>query len=93
LGRAAADYFILVFSRDERAWYARSRAIAQTRPASDGQFTIRGLPPGDYYLAAVTDVEPDEWFDTAFLRDLVPGAIRLSLPEGQRVVQNIQINK
>jgi hypothetical protein len=93
LGRAASDYFIIVFSRNERAWFERSRAIAQTRPASDGQFTFRGLPPGDYYLAAVTDVERDEWFDAGFLRELVPLAIPLSLAEGQRVEQDIRIRK
>ena len=91
LGRAAADYFIIVFSANERAWYERSRAIAQTRPASDGQFTIKSLPPGDYFLAAVTDIERDEWFNPALLRELVPASIRLSLAEGERKVQNVQI--
>jgi hypothetical protein len=90
-GVAAADYFIIVFSTSERAWYERSRAIAQTRPASDGQFTVRNLPPGEYFLAAVTDVEPNEWFNPAFLRELVPAAIRLTLAEGERKVQNVQI--
>jgi hypothetical protein len=59
-GLAASDYFILVFSTDERAWYQRSRAVAQTRPASDGKFVIRGLPAGEYFLAAVTDVQREE---------------------------------
>lgn len=91
LGRAAADYFILVFSTNERAWYEGSRAIAQTRPGSDGQFIVKALPPGDYFLAAVTDIERDEWFNPALLRELVPAAIRFSVAEGERKVQNIQI--
>jgi hypothetical protein len=92
-GRPASDYFIVVFSADERAWFEGSKGIAQTRPASDGEFSIRGLPPGDYYLAAVTDVERDEWFDPIFLRELVPSAVRLPLPEGGRVVHALRIGR
>jgi uncharacterized protein (DUF2141 family) len=92
-GRAAADYFIIVFSSDQRTWLKNSRRIAQTRPASDGQFVIRGLPPGEYLLAALTDVENDEWFDQAFLRQLVPGAMKVSLGEGETKVQDVGIRK
>jgi hypothetical protein len=30
-----------------------------TRPATDGGFTFRDLPPGEYFLAALTDVDQD----------------------------------
>ena len=55
-GRPAADYFIIVFPTDERAWLERARRIVQTRPGNDGDYTVRGLPPGDYYVAALTDI-------------------------------------
>ena len=90
-GRAAADYFIVVFSTDDRAWYSQSRAIAQTRPANDGVFMVRGLPAGDYWLAALTDVERDEWFDPAFLRQLVPAAVKVTLVDGEKKTQDIKI--
>jgi hypothetical protein len=90
-GRAASDYFIIVFSADESTWSARSRRIVQTRPASDGHFIVRGLPPGDYFLAALTDVERDEWFDAGFLRDLIPTAAKITLGEGEKKVQDIRI--
>ena len=91
LGRAASDYFIVVFSTNERAWFERSRVVTQTRPASDGQFAVRELPPGDYFLAALTDLDRSELYTPAFLRELVPAAIRLTLAEGERKVQNVQI--
>jgi hypothetical protein len=90
-GRAASDYFIIVFSPDERTWSERSRRIVQTRPASDGRFSIRGLPPGDYLIAALTDVERDEWYDPGFLRELVPGAMKVTLGEGEHKTQDLQI--
>jgi hypothetical protein len=91
-GRTASDYFIIVFSADERTWSARSRRIVQTRPASDGHFLVRGLPPGEYFLAALTDVEPDEWYDAGFLRDLIPTAAKITLAEGERKLQDIRIS-
>ena len=92
-GRAASDYFIIVFSTDERTWSMQSRRITQTRPASDGQFIVRGLPPGEYFLAALTDVERDEWFDAGFLRELIPSAAKITLGEGEKKIQDIRIAK
>ena len=90
-GRPASEYFIVLYPSDRAFWTAPSRRIAQTRPASDGRFTIRGLPPGEYLLAAVTDAEPGEWMDPSFLTRLVPASIRVSLLEGQRKTQDIRI--
>ena len=80
-----------MFSTDERTWFAQSRAIAQTRPANDGVFSVRGLPAGEYFLAALTDVERDEWFDPAFLRQLVPAAMKVTLADGEKKTQDIRI--
>ena len=62
-GRAATDYYILVFSSDRRHWTPGSRRVRMTRPATDGAFSVKGLPPGEYFLAALTDLETGEWND------------------------------
>jgi len=90
-GRAASDYFIIVFSADERTWGERSRRIAQTRPASDGRYVVHGLPPGEYLVAALTDVEGDEWHDTGFLRQLKATTLKTTLGEGERKILDIRI--
>jgi hypothetical protein len=54
-----------------------------TRPATDGAFSVRGVPPGDYLVAALTDLEPGEWNDPALLDQLVVSAVRLTLREGE----------
>ena len=61
------------------------------RPSADGAFAFRGLPPGSYYLAAIDDVEPGEWFDPAFLQRLLPNAMTLSLGEGEHKAQDIRL--
>ena len=90
-GRPAPDYFIIVYPSDKTLWTAPTRRVAQTRPGSDGKFTVRNLPPGDYLLAAVTDVEPGEWMDPAFLSLLVDSSIKVTLAEGDKKTQDIKI--
>jgi hypothetical protein len=90
-GQPAAGYTIILYAADRTAWAWQSRRIKAVRPSSDGKFVIANLPAGDYFLTAVTDVEPDEWFDPAFLEPLLPSSIRLSIAEGERKVQNIRI--
>ncbi len=90
-GNPAPDYFIIAFSTDRERWTPLSRRVRQSRPATDGRFSIRGLPPGDYFVAALTDVEPGEWFDPAFLSPLVSAAVKVTVREGEQTIQDLRI--
>jgi hypothetical protein len=50
------------------------------------------LPAGDYYVAALTDLNLDEWKNAEFLSALVPAAVRVAIADGQRRVQNLRIS-
>jgi Carboxypeptidase regulatory-like domain len=90
-GRGASDYVIIVFARDKARWTPQSRWIAATRPGTDGRFEVKGLPPGDYFVSAVTDVEAGQWFVPAFLETIAPAAAPVTLAAGQRTVQDFRI--
>ena len=90
-GLPAPEYFVVVFSADRDYWTAQSRRLRSTRPGTDGRFAFADLPPGEYLIAALTDVEPDEWQSPAFLEQLVPGSIRVTIADGQRVTQDIRV--
>jgi hypothetical protein len=47
-----------------------------------GEYRVFGLPPGEYLITAVEDVEQGKWFDPAFLQAIAPGAARLGVNEG-----------
>lgn len=90
-GRAATEYYILVFSSDRTHWTPGSRRIRMTRPATDGSFTVRGLPPGVYFLAAPLDLENGEWNDPALLEQLVKSSVAVTLREGEVTTRNYRM--
>jgi hypothetical protein len=90
-GQPLPEHFIVAFPADKALWIAGSKRMRAVRPGTDGQFSIAGLPPGDYLLAALTDVEPGEWNDRAFLELLVPAGIKVSIGEGEKKKQDLQI--
>jgi len=85
-------YTIVVYAADPRYWTGLSRRIQTARPGTDGRFTFRNLPPGDYRLATVFDPEPGAWLDPAYLQQLDSSATRLSLTAGEQKVQDIRVS-
>lgn len=90
-GTPTADYFIIVFSADRTFWAPSGRRQTMARPSSTGRYTVRNLPPGEYFVAAVTDVEQGDWFDPDFLERLIPAAAKLTLAEGERRTLDLKI--
>jgi len=81
----------VVFAADNNYWTPQSRRIRTARPATDGKFTVTGLPPGEYRMAAVTDLAPGETNDPAFLDLLVPASVKLTLAAGETKTQDLKI--
>jgi len=93
-GQPVNDSFMIAFSADPSMWHPQSRRVQTTRPASDGAFRFSDLPPGEYFLAALTDIDQDEWRDPAFLAQVAAaGAIRITLAEGERKAQNLRMGR
>jgi hypothetical protein len=90
-GAPAPEYFIVVFPTERRWWRPDGRRLAFARPATDGQFVLRDLPPGEYYIAALTDLDTATWHTPAFLDQVVPGALTLVLGENETRTQDLRI--
>jgi hypothetical protein len=86
-GQAAAAYSLLVFSTDHDRWYPGSRFFRRAAPQSAGNFSVRGLPPGDYFVAAMPDTSVprdgfDAWQDPEFLDAIALRAGHVTVTEG-----------
>jgi hypothetical protein len=90
-GQAMSDYTLVIYPTDQRYWLPQSRRIRSVRPATDGTFSINGLPTGDYRIAPVLDPEPGSWFDATFLQQLDSSSERFSLAEGEKKVQSVRV--
>jgi len=92
LGRPAPEYYVIVFGTDARHWWQGSRWLRQpTRPGTDGRYSVTGLPAGNYYLAALPEFDQNEWHTPGFLEQVVPGAIPITLAEGEHKTQDIRL--
>jgi hypothetical protein len=90
-GQPAPGFTLIAFSSDERFWTPQSRRVRTTRPATDGRFTFTNLPPGDYGLAAVEDIEPGSWFDPEVLKQFDAASLRVTLSPGEKKVQSVRV--
>jgi hypothetical protein len=90
-GKPTPDFFIVAFSTERKYWVAGSRRIAQARPDNTGAFKIATLPPGEYYLSAVSDVDTYQLSDPAFLEPLIAASVKITLGDGEKKVQNLKI--
>ena len=90
-GAPATDYFVVVLPSDRSLWDAGARRVRSTRPASDGVFTFADLPPGDYRLAALTDVVPTQLRQPEWLTEVAAGGAPVTITEGGKVRQDLRI--
>jgi hypothetical protein len=49
------------------------------------------LAPGEYYLAAVGDLDQTVLYTPAFLEPLVSSAMKITLAESEKKVQDVRI--
>ncbi|PWT81902.1 MAG: hypothetical protein C5B57_09610, partial [Blastocatellia bacterium] len=85
------DFTVLAFPTNPALWRPLSRQIMTARPDQNGKFQIRGLPPGDYYLATVDPAEQGEWFEPAFLDQQRATAARIRLGDGDVTTHDFRI--
>jgi hypothetical protein len=91
-GHPVSAYRLVAFSADKALWGTAGRRLkAPVSTDPDGTFRISDLPPGEYFLAAVTEMEPSDLKDASFLAELAAQAIPLTLAEGEKKVQNVKV--
>ena len=96
-GALLRDYFVVVFPTFRDQWFAGSRWVRSVRAASSSApFVVTGLPPGDYWVAAIdrlntmgpierlpNDARGMLLSDPELLESLSSRATRITLGEGQ----------
>ena len=89
-GEPERDCWVIAFAQDPRRWPAPTRYIASSRPGQDDRFHVR-LPSGQYFVAAVSDIEPGEWQDPQLLARLRDRAVQFSIADGEKKSVELRI--
>jgi hypothetical protein len=89
----ASAFVVVAFPRSRDKWFAGSRDMKQGRAGANGSFTIGGLAPGDYWVAAIDRLEPGDWQTPDVLDELVRGATKASVEEGQISTISLRLNR
>jgi hypothetical protein len=82
-GRRDSAFTVVAFSADRTNWFAGSRHLKRASSSSNGSFEVSGLPPGEYFVAAVDSLGPGDWQASNNLEALLQGATRVTVREGQ----------
>lgn len=90
-GSPAYDTGLIVFPADPALWRKGARRIQTATAASDGRFSIRRLPGGEYLLAILPDAEQHQLHDRAFLEQLARASLKITLADGERKRQDLQL--
>jgi hypothetical protein len=91
-GTPVPEFTVLAFPADASLWRPQARQIMTARPDQTGKYRIRGLPPGDYYLATVDPSEQGEWFEPAYLDEHRSGATRVVLGDGDVKTKDFKVS-
>jgi hypothetical protein len=91
-GNPAGNVTVIVFPPDEQQWLPQSRRIVTTRTDGSGAYQLSTVPPGEYLVTAIEDVEQGEWFDPAFLDGIKGRATKIRIEEGEERTQDLKIS-
>ena len=50
------------------------------------------VPPGEYRIATLLDVESGAWLEPGFLDQLSPSSTRISIDEGEKKIHNLNVS-
>ena len=90
-GQPATDYFVVVVPAAKEYWISGSRRIASARPDATGRYVFRGLPAGQYLIAATTDLVSQDLRDQNALALLASAGQPFALALGEKKTFDIGI--
>ena len=90
-GGPAPQLYVFAFPQDKSLWQPSSRRVISVRSTDRGTYRLTGLPPGDYYVCALTELDTALQTDPAYLDQLVQASIKITIGEGEKKTANLRI--
>jgi hypothetical protein len=90
-GQLITEYYIVAIPADKSMWRPRGRRILSMRPATDGRFVFSNILAGEYVIAALTDLDPIDLWDPAFLTQIAAAGAPVTVADGEKKVHDLRI--
>jgi hypothetical protein len=90
-GQPTGGFPIVVFATDRQYWTPGGRRVTSAKPASDGTYVVRGLPAGEYFVCALSELDPNDLLDPAFLEQLAAASFKLTIGAGETKSQDLRL--
>lgn len=90
-GELITEYYIVAIPVDKSMWRPRGRRILSMRPATDGRYMFTDLLAGEYVIAALTDLDPIDLWDPAFLAQIAAAGAPVTVADGEKKVHDLRI--
>ena len=85
------DASVLLFPSEPALWTGtlNPRRMRLTRVTKTGTYSMKGLPPGSYYVVAVPDEQTSDWTDPRALESLARAATLVDVDRGTNKTQDL----
>lgn len=91
-GKPVLDATVVVFPANRERWSYQSRYVRTLRPDTNGRFSLKNLPPDDYLIIAVQNLEQGQGSDPEFLARAREEAKPFSLGEAETKVVDVRLS-
>jgi hypothetical protein len=91
--RPITDFVVVAFSTDNTRWGFGTRFVRTVRPNQEGRYSLKGLPPDEYYLIALDYLEQGEEGDPEQLEKWKANATRITLADGEPKSLTLKLNQ
>jgi hypothetical protein len=82
--------FIAIVPTDRSLWIRGSRMPMPVRPDSQGRYRVAGLPPGDYFAMAFTNLDESAWDDGDWPPLDTSSGVRITIGSGEQKTLNLR---
>jgi hypothetical protein len=83
---------VVMFSAERELWTtigASNRRFRAVRAAENGTYLFRGVPEGDYFVAAIPDEEAVDWLVPSRLEALARVAVKIAVRDEEKKSQEL----
>jgi hypothetical protein len=92
-GSTPASCTVMAFPQNRFLWNIAGSRRKTVTAGPDGKYTIRDLPPGHYVMVAILNLEMANLKNPTYLDELSRSGVKITIGDGQRLMQNLLVTK